>query len=334
MIKTTGSFATNDDKKIYYLFLSIFIGLGVLSSIGLIFYNNPVDPVSPAFGPVVRRRLSALLAMLIASICQSLSTVTFQTISSNRVITPSLLGFESLYSLIQTSVIYFFGSSALISFAGRQAFLLQIVLMVGFSLILYGSLLNKNNSDMDTMLLIGVILGQGLGSVSTFMRRLLSPSEFDILQARLFASVNHANPDYFILAVPIVVLAMVVLYLFSTRLNVLSFGKDVATNLGLNYKRDRIIALVIVSVLMSISTALVGPMTFFGFLVASLSYQLVPSYDHKYILPMAIVMGFVVLTMAYFFMNHVFNAQGVVSIVIELFGGIVFLITILKRGDL
>ena len=46
------------------------------------------------------------------------------------------------------------------------------------------------------------------------------------------------------------------------------------------------------------------------------------------------LVGFVVLSGAYFVMKHVFYAQGVVSIIIELVGGSVFLIVILRKGRL
>ena len=92
--------------------------------------------------------------------------------------------------------------------------------------------------------------------------------------------------------------------------------------------------LVVVSVLMATSTALVGPMTFLGFLVATLTYQLCGTYDHRYILPMAVSLGLLVLTGAYFLMYHVFDAQGVVSIIIELVGGCAFLVVILRKGRL
>ena len=114
----------------------------------------------------------------------------------------------------------------------------------------------------------------------------------------------------------------------------MTLGKDVCTSLGVNHKRSTIYILILVSVLMSVSTALVGSLTFFGFLVATLSYQFAPTYDHKYIFPMTLALGFLVLTASYFFMNHIFNAQGVVSIIIELFGGITFLIVILRKGIL
>lgn len=332
--RSAGAFRSKAEEKKYWILLITLILLGILASYGLLVYNNPVAIDSPSFIPVVRRRVFALTAMLIAAVCQSLSTVAFQSITNNRIITPSLLGFEALYSTIHTSTIFFFGAGALISFSGLSAFVFQVVVMVSMCLLLYGWLLSGKYGNLQLMLLVGVIMGTGLKSLSSFMRRLLAPSEFDILQARLFGSVNNADPEYFPLAIPIVIVVGLLLLAYSKKLNVVSLGRDTATALGLKHQSSVIYALVLVSVLMSISTALVGPLTFFGFLVATLSYQAAPTYDHRYVFPMALAIGFLIITGAYFFMYHIFNAQGVVSVIIELFGGITFLIVILRKGSL
>ena len=332
--RSARAFRTRKDEKRYWIILIALFALGVFASYGLLVYNNPVPVDSPSFIPVVRRRLYALVAMLIAAVCQSLSTVTFQSITSNRIITPSLLGFEALYSAIHTSTMFFFGARAFISLDGIGSFVFQVAVMVCMCLILYGWLLAGKYGNLQLMLLIGVIMGTGLRSLSSFMRRLLAPSEFDILQARLFGSVNNADSEYYPIAIPLVIIAAMLLLGYSKKMNVISLGKNSATSLGINHQRSSIYALVLVSVLMSISTALVGPLTFYGFLVATLSYQAAPTYDHKYIFPMSLVIGFLIITGAYFFMYHIFSAQGVVSVIIEMFGGVAFLIIVLRKGTL
>ncbi|WP_106768855.1 iron chelate uptake ABC transporter family permease subunit [Paenibacillus faecalis] len=332
--RSARAFRSKKEEKRYWILLITLIALGAFASYGLLVYNNPVPVDSPSFIPVVRRRIEALIAMVIAAVCQSLSTVAFQSITNNRIITPSLLGFESLYSTIHTGTIFFFGAGALISFSGTGPFILQVVVMVLMSLILYGWLLSGKYGNLQLMLLIGIIIGVGLNSVSTFMRRLLAPSEFDILQARLFGSVNNADSAYYPIVIPMVIIVAILLLANSKKLNVLSLGRDVSTSFGVKHQASIIYTLILVSVLMSISTALIGPLTFYGFLVAILSYQAAPTYDHRYIFPMALAIGFLIITGAYFFMYHVFNAQGVVSVIIELFGGITFLIVILRKRAL
>lgn len=332
--RSAKAFRTKKEERRYWILLITLLALGALSSYGLLVYNNPVPVDSPSFIPVVMRRIVALVAMIIAAICHSMATVTFHSITNNRIITPSLLGFEALYSSIHTSTIFFFGAGALIGFTGVGPFLFQVVMMVTMSLILYGWLLSGKYGNLQLMLLVGIIMGAGLNSVSTFMRRLLSPSEFDILQAQLFGSVNHADPEYFPIVIPMVIIVGILLYSYSNKLNLISLGKDVATAFGMKYQPSIIYPLVLVAILMAISTALVGPLTFFGFLVATLAYQAAPTYDHKYVFPMALAIAFLIMTGAYFIMYHVFNAQGVVSVIIELFGGIIFLIVILRKRSL
>ena len=332
--RTAKAFPSKKDEMRYWFLLVGLILLGFVFSYGLLTYNNPVPMDSPSFIPVVKRRIIALVSMLIAAICQSLSTLAFQSSTNNKIITPSLLGFEALYSTIHTTTMFFGGISLFVNSKGIGMFLFQVVVMVLMCLILYGWLLSGKYGNLQLMLLIGIIIGTGLKSVSSFMRRLLAPSEFDVLQARLFGSVNNAEVEYFPVAIPIVIIAAALLIAYSKKLNVISLGRNASVPLGVNHKLGVIYTLVLVSVLMSISTALVGPLTFYGFLVATMTYQVAPTYDHRYLFPMALAIGFLIITGAYFFMYHVFNAQGVVSIIIEMFGGITFLIVLLRKGSL
>ena len=136
--RSARAFRSKEEERRYWMLLITLVTFGALSSYGLLVYNNPVPIYSPSFLPVVRRRMVALAAMIVAAVCQSLSTVAFQSITNNRVITPSLLGFESLYSVINTSTIFFFGATTFINFSGTGSFIFQVVVMILMSLILYG----------------------------------------------------------------------------------------------------------------------------------------------------------------------------------------------------
>lgn len=331
--RRTGSFSSRRAAVKYWVLLAAMVLLGLGFAAGLIVYDNPVPMTSPVFWVVARRRTVAVVTMLIVACCQAIATVSFQTVTNNRIITPSIMGFESLYTLINTSFVFFLGASGVARTETFGVFLVQVGLMVALSLALYSWLLFGDN-NLHAMLLVGIVIGGGLGSLSTFMQRLLSPSEFDVLTARLFGSINNADPAFFPVAIPLVVCAVGALFVLGGRLNILALGREMSVTLGLNHRVLSVIVLMLVSVLMAVSTSLVGPMTFLGFLVATLAYQFVDTYDHRFLFPMAMAAGFVILTGAYFLMNHVFYAQGVVSIIIELVGGSLFLIVILRKGRL
>ena len=334
VMREVGAFQTSKSKRRYWLVVGALVVAALLFTAGLLSWGNPMEFGTRGYWLIAERRLNSVIAMAVVAVCQAVATVAFQTVTNNRIITPSIMGFESLYVAIHTSTVYFLGAAGLNNARTLEMFVIQLVLMVGLSLILYTWLLAGDNPNMHAMLLVGIVLGGGLGSVSTFMQRLLTPSEFDVLTARLFGSVNNADPAYYPLAVPLVLVAAGLMYVNSRRLNVLSLGRDVAVNLGVNHKKHAVYTLVLVSVLMAVSTALVGPMTFLGFLVATLAYQFADTYDHRYVFPMAALLGYCILAGAYFIMNHIFYAQGVVSIIIELVGGLTFLIVVLRKGRL
>ncbi len=330
----SGPLPTTRSRRRYWITLAILVLLALGFGFGILAWDNPMPVGTFGFWRIAELRATTIVVMIIVAVCQAIATVSFQTVTNNRIITPSIMGFEALYVAIQTSAVYFLGAVGLIALTGLPQFALLVALMVALSVALYGWLLSGRYGNIQVMLLVGIIIGGGLGSVSTFMQRLLTPSEFDILTARMFGSMTNAEVGYFPLAIPLCVISAGILIWRSRRLNVVAMGKDITQNLGLNHRSEVMWTLFFVSILMAVSTALVGPLTFLGFLVATLAYQLADTYDHRYIFPVAALLGFVVLAGAYFIMNHIFYAQGVVSIIIELVGGSVFLYVILRKGRL
>ena len=332
--RTSAALPGARSKRRYWIVLAGLVLLALTFATGLVVWGNPMDPGTAGFWRIVALRGKNVLVMLIVAFCQAMATVAFQTVTTNRIVTPSILGFESLYVAVQTGAIYLLGATGLVALSGVPQFVGQIVLMVTLAVLLYGWLLSGKHGNLHVLLLIGIIIGAGLGSVSTFMQRLLTPSEFDLLTARMFGSVTSADADYLPIAVPLAAGAGLLLWRRARRLNVMALGKEITTGLGLNHRRELIVVLVLVAVLIATSTALVGPMTFLGFLVATLAYQFADTHDHRYVFPVAVLTGFVVLSGAYFVMKNIFYAQGVVSIIIELVGGLTFLVVILRKGRL
>lgn len=316
----------------YAILIAILVSLAIFFSVAHLLWGNPMPFGSRGFFLIAGMRVEVLVTILVVAVCHSLSTVVFQTITNNRIITPSIMGFEALYVTFQTATVFFLGISALASMGKVPQIIIQSVLMIGFAALLYGWLLSGKFANMHVMLLVGIIIGGGLASLSTFMQRLLTPSEFDILSARLFGTISNSNAAY--LPVALILCALVGIYFWraAPRYDVMALGRDSAINLGIAHRRETILALLAVSVLMSVTTSLVGPMTFLGFLVATLAYQLTGSHQHRRILPVAFLLAFVVLMGAYFVMRNIFYAEGAVTIIIELVGGTFFLIYVLRKA--
>ncbi|MGO2002905.1 MULTISPECIES: iron chelate uptake ABC transporter family permease subunit [Micrococcaceae] len=332
--RSSSAFPTRRARRRYLIVVTVLTLLALGFGGGLLIWDNPMPAGSAGYWRIAGLRGTSVVVMLVVAFCQAMATVSFQTVTNNRIITPSIMGFESLYVAVQTAAVFFLGAAGVTAVQGLPQFVVQVAIMVGLSLALYGWLLSGKYANIQVMLLIGIIIGGGLASVSTFMQRLLSPSEFDVLTARLFGSISNADAGYLPVAIPLCLVAGTLLWANSRNLDVVALGRDATINLGLDHRRMVMRTLLLVSLLMATSTALVGPMTFLGFLVATLAYQIADTYDHRLVFPVAVLIGFVTLSGAYFIMKNLFYAEGVVSIIIEVIGGSLFLYFILRKGRL
>lgn len=314
--------------------LAILIGIAALAALAVLTYGIGPEPGSRGFGIIVGRRFVTVATIVVVAACQAVATVLFHTATGNRILTPSIMGFDALYVVMQTGLVFFFGAQSLAATDGLLKVALQSILMVGFATLLYSWLFSGRLGNLHIMLLVGIVLGIGFSSLSTFMQRLLTPSEFDILSARLFGNISNSNVEYLPWAAIVIAIVLVVVWRRRFRLDVLALGRDTSVNLGLSYKREVTMLLILTAVLISISTTMVGPLTFFGFIVATLAYQLTGSAEHRHVLPFAFLLGVVTLLVGYFVLNHVFYAAGMLSVIIEFGGGLFFIVYLLRKGAL
>lgn len=282
---------------------------------------------------VLPRRGKKILAMVLTGGAIAFSTIVFQTITNNRILTPSILGLDSLYMLFQTFVIYVFGSNHVTSVDRNVNFIISVGLMVGFSGVFYKILFRKDGQrNIYFLLLIGMILGTFFGSVSSFMEVLIDPNEFMMLQDKMFASFNNVNTDLLVISI-IGILGVTIYFMrFVKYLDVISLGRDQAVNLGVNYDYVVKRLLVVVAILMSIATALVGPITFLGLLVANVAHQFLKTYQHKYLIFGSVLISVIALIGGQFIVEKVFTFSTTLSVIINFIGGSYFIYLLLKEN--
>lgn len=288
---------------------------------------------SPAFA--LELRSTKLIAIVFTGIAIAVSTVVFQTITQNKILTPSIMGLDSLYMLLQTSLVFIFGSQALMrAGSGRWNFFLSVVLMMGFALVLYWLMFKRNGRNIYFLLLVGIVCGTFFSSFSSFMEMLIDPNEFQIVQDKMFASFNNVNTSILAIAILIFVAAMLYLLRFVKYLDVLALGKDHAVNLGIPYNKIVKQLLLIIVVLVSVATALVGPITFLGLIVANVVYQFLKTHRHATLLVGASLISLVALVGGQLLAERVFHFDTPISVIINLCGGVYFLYLLLRGAKL
>lgn len=267
----------------------------------------------------------ALVAYAIA-----VSTVLFQTVTGNRILTPAIMGFDHLYQLVQTGLVFVLGGFAYATLHPQLRFAGDLVVMVSLSLLLFRWLFGRAARSLHLLVLVGIVFGVLFRSLSNLMQRLIDPNEFAVLQDALFASFNAIDPTLLGLATLILAAVSLAGLPLLPRLDVLLLGRDAAVGLGVDHVRTVSAVLAIVAVMVSVSTALVGPVLFFGLLTAHLAYLVMPGYRHIHVLPAAVLIGLIGLVGGQAVLEHVFGYNTALSIIIEFVGGLTFLYLLLR----
>lgn len=273
-----------------------------------------------------------LSVMILVAYTVAVSSVLFQTITHNRILTPSIMGFDALYVLIQTIVIFVAGSHASGQWSPVARFIVEVVIMAGFACWLFQWLFIRSGRSLHLVMLVGIIFGLLFRSLSGFVGRIIDPNEFLYLQDRLFASFNSIKTDLLGMSVVIVIAASVLIgWRLRRSYDVLILGRETAINLGVNYRSVVMQTLVFISILVAVSTALVGPITFFGLLASSLSYMVMRSDKHYLTIPGAILISIILLVGGQTILERVLQLNTAVSVVIEFVGGLMFIILVVRR---
>ncbi len=281
----------------------------------------------------LKNRSLQIAAIVIVAICIAVSTIIFQTLCNNKILTPAIIGLDSLYMLLQSALVFSLGSANLSVYKNDINFLITLACMVVFSLGLYKILFSSDKS-IYLIMLLGLIFGTLFSTLSSFFEILIDPDEFMVIQGRMFASFDNVAFDVLALAYIVTLLSFVWIFRYMKFLDPLSLGKDLSINLGINYQKISKHLMIIIAILTSISTALVGPITFLGLLVVNITYELFKTSKHSILLPACVLISILALLGGVFFVSRVFDYNTTISVIINFLGGIYFIYLVLKGNKL
>ena len=315
---------TKDKKSI--VILSVLVLVLVIS-----FLFIGVNSIN--FKYALYRRIPKIYAMILTGGAIGFSSLIFQTVTNNRILTPSILGIDSLYVLLQTSVVFLLGSSSVIMSNGNINFIIAIAAMLLFSSLIYKFIFKKGSKNIFTLLLVGVVCGTLFESLTTFMQVLIDPVEFQVVQDKMQASFNNINTDLLFISSIVIIICIGYVYDYLKILDVMALGRDEAINLGVDYDKMVKKILIVVVLLTSVATALVGPITFLGLLVVNIARQLIATYKHSVLGIVTILISVIALIGGQLLVEQLMNFGVSVSVIINFIGGIYFIYLVMKERN-
>ncbi|SIN80543.1 iron chelate uptake ABC transporter family permease subunit [Vannielia litorea] len=281
---------------------------------------------------ILALRATKLATLVVVGAAIGAATVIFQTLTENRLLTPGIVGFDALYVFIQTGAVMLLGGAAQAGVPVVLRFGLEAGCLVAASLALFGLLLRRGAGDILRMVLTGVILGIFLRGLTGFAQRLLDPSEFAIVQQASIASFTAVDTTVLAIAGATLVAALAGALRLAPALDAAGLGRQAARGIGLDHDRVVLTGLALVALMVALSTALVGPVTFLGLIAASLAYRACGTWRHGVLIPAAALIGAAILVGGQFLFERLLGLQSSLAVVVEFLGGLLFLVLLLKRS--
>ncbi len=285
------------------------------------------------FRYILGLRIPTLICMMIASVSIGASTMIFQSIVHNRIVTPALLGMNSIYSFLHTAAVFVLGTGSSLYLNANLAFAVDLVTMGTVATVIYWYLFRVTGHNILYIMLIGTVLSSFFGSVQSAMIRVMDPNEYDALLTTLVADFNNVNGEIIVFAIASLVVIAVLLRKELGLLDVITLGRHQAINLGVDY--DRVIRKLLFGVVlcMAVATATIGPVSFLGLIVANLSRQILKTYKHTYLIAGASLIGMLALIGGQLIVQHIFHFTVPVSTFVTIAGGVYFLyLLLMKKG--
>lgn len=277
----------------------------------------------PDVATVYDLRFPRIFAAMLGGAATAVSGVLLQAVMKNPLADPGIIGISSGASLVAVLITAFVPSlyfyTPVFAFAGGMAafFLVYSLSWKGglspLRIILVGVAVNAMFTGL--MSAFNSSMGSNYSGVASIVNANITMKTWDDLQILLVYTVIGLAASIFVLG----------------QCNLLALEDKTARSIGVNVTRTRIVVSVIAVLLASISTAVIGPISFLGLIVPHIARILVGS-NHKILVPYSVLLGAFMLLLADTIGRTIASPYEIsASVVMSVIGG-PFFIVLLRRS--
>jgi iron complex transport system permease protein len=268
-----------------------------------------------------------ILALLVGGALSCAGAV-FQALLKNPLADPYVLGVSS-GSAVGACIAIILGLSA--TFLGTLA--IPILAFLGaLATIFLVYLISRDGTKINvyTMLLAGVICGTFFSAVIMFLISISGSHKLKGIMFWLMGDLSGGDPSAITLAFIIISIGIVVIYLFSSELNLMTFGEESAASMGVNVERVKIAFFVMASLITATAVSISGLIGFVGLIIPHIARMLFGP-DHKTLLPASLILGSAFLVIADTLARTVIAPYELPVGVVTAFCGAPFFVYLLKK---
>ena len=265
------------------------VNTGTLKVSPIELFNGLFVEYDPNVATIYDLRFPRIFIAMFGGAATAVSGVLLQAVMKNSLADPGIIGVSSGASLAAVLITAFLPSAFFFT-----PFIVFLGGMVAFLLVY--SLSWKGGLSPLRIILVGVAVNAMFtGLMSAFNSG--TGSSYSGAASIVNANITQKTWDDFGTLVVYVVVGIIASFFVCGRCNLLALEDKTARSLGVNVTRSRIVISVIAVLLASISTAVIGPISFLGLIVPHIARLLVGS-DHKVLVPYSVLLGAFTLLLA------------------------------------
>lgn len=268
-------------------------------------------------------RIPRTIVLVLSGAAMAMCGLVMQLLTHNKFVEPTTTGTTEWAGLGLIFVMYFFPSASLL---GRMsgAIIFAFIGTAVFFLFLRRVTLKSSL----VVPIVGIMLGAVVSSISTFFAL-----QTDMLQslsvwfAGSFTDIYKGQYEFLWL----VVIVVAIVFVFSDRLTVAGLGEDIATNVGLNYKRIVFLGTGLIAIATGLVTVVVGNLPFLGLVVPNI-VSMFRGDDLRSNLPWVCLVGIAIVTVADIIGRVIIAPFEIpVSVILGILGAAIFVYLIVER---
>ncbi|MDD9302298.1 MAG: iron ABC transporter permease [Desulfobacter sp.] len=288
----------------------------------------PMEPdwTQTAYSVVMDVRLPRVMAGILVGAALSVSGASFQGVFQNPLVSPHILGVAAGAGFGAALAILLFDSLILIHLISFLSGLLAVGLTYGLSRV-------YKMTPILMLVLSGIVVGSLFSAMTSFLKYIADPmNKMPAIVFWLLGSLNHVSVKDLTLTGPIFILCLFILISVRWRINLLAMGEEDAKSLGVN--TERLKALIIVSATIATASAVCisGIIGWIGIMIPHIGRLLVGP-DHKYLLPVSMVIGAAYLTTVDTIARTALVTEIPIGILTAIFGAPVFALLLRKTQE-
>ena len=296
--------------------ISLFIGVSNVQLSELLQLNGQSLQI------LLATRLPRTICLILVGATSSICGLIMQHLTQNKFVSPTTAGtMDSARLGILVAMIFLPGASLIVrsltafcfAFAGTLLFLSLTRLFP-----------QKNQLMLP---LIGVMLGNIIGSVATFFAY-----QFQLVQNMTswlqgnFATVIRGNYELLYAVVPLLLLV----WLFAYQFTIIGLGESFAVNLGIDYQKMQFLGIGLVSLASAVMLIMVGSIPFIGVIIPNLVSRIYGDQVHKTIGVTALAVSLFLVFCDLVARVLIFPYEIPVSVIVGIIGGAIFLCLLIR----